>query len=379
MEFSTLGGWIATRASGMKRKKYGNIEEMIVEVRVVTPSGILWQHHGQPSSSNGLPTTAFGRASTNVTLPGLLLGSEGCLGVIVAAVVRVKPLPEVVEYESVIFPDWNKGANWMREVARLPPGLQPASCRLMDDRQLALARAVNQDPSKGHLRGMVQETFLYLRGVDINKAAAATLVFEGTKDEVAFQKRSLQKLLKGSGGLWGGASSGEAGYAMTYAIAYIRDFGLDHQILSESLETMVPWSKIRRVWPAVVAAVQAEHSSLRLPGRPFLACRMTQLYDEGGVLYMFLGICAAGLSPEKALEAFHSIEEAARGMILQEGGCLSHHHGVGKHRAGLLRQTQAPATSAVLKGLKDAMDPENVLGARNGAWAEEESTTEDAS
>merc|ERR1719352_203416 len=98
---------------------------------------------------------------------------------------------------------------------------------------------------------------------------------------------------------------------------------------------------------------------------------MTQLYDEGGVLYMYMGICTRGLSPEKALEAFHSLEDAARRTILKEGGCLSHHHGIGKHRAGLLGDTQAPATCAVLKGLKTAIDPENVFGARNGAWAED--------
>merc|ERR1719238_501115 len=112
---------------------------------------------------------------------------------------------------------------------------------------------------------MLQETFLHFRGVSIDKATAATLVFEGSKDEVAMQKRALRRLLRGSGGLWGGAASGEAGYALTYAIAYIRDFGLEHHILAESLETMVPWSGIHNVWPAVVEAVVAEHSRLRLP------------------------------------------------------------------------------------------------------------------
>jgi alkyldihydroxyacetonephosphate synthase len=370
MEFSTLGGWIATRASGMKRARYGNIEDMVVEVRVVTPSGVLWQHHGEVASSTGEPTTAFGRASTNVGLPGLFLGSEGCLGVVVAAVVRVRPLPEVVEYQSIVFPGWQQGAQWMREVARLPAALRPASARLMDSKQLQLASAIKEDPTKGALRGLLQNAYLQLRGVAIENAAAVTLVFEGSKDEVWVQKRALTKLLKGTGGLWGGAASGEAGYALTFAIAYLRDFGLDYQILSESLETLAPWSVVHKVWPAVVAAVEAEHSKLRLPGRPFLSCRMTQLYDEGGVLYMYLAICTAGLSSDKALEAFHCLEAAARKAVMKEGGCLSHHHGVGKHRASLLGSTQPPATTGAMQGLKAAVDPENILGARNGAWTD---------
>merc|ERR1719388_706676 len=99
----------------------------------------------------------------------------------------------------------------------------------------------------------------------MEKAVAVTLVFEGAAEEVGVQKQMLRKLLRGSGGLWGGASNGEAGYALTFAIAYLRDFGLDYQILSESLETMVPWSVMPKVWPAVVAAVEEEHAHLRLP------------------------------------------------------------------------------------------------------------------
>merc|ERR1712054_631594 len=107
---------------------------------------------------------------------------------------------------------------------------------------------MSEDPSKGRLGSMLKETFLHLRGISMNNAAAATIVFEGTKDEVAAQHHSLKRLTSGSGGVWGGSESGEAGYALTFAIAYIRDFALDYQILAESMETMVPWSAIKNVW-----------------------------------------------------------------------------------------------------------------------------------
>jgi len=370
MEFSTLGGWIATRASGMKRARYGNIEEMIVETRVATPTGLLWQRNGGATSSSSCPGTAFGRVSAGPALPGLVLGSEGCLGVVTSAVVRVKPLPEVVEYQSVVFQDWAAGAAWMREVARLPAAVRPASCRLMDSKQLGLSRAIREG-SGGHgpVRAALQGIALRLRGVSLGEASAATLLFEGSRAEVAVQKRLLAQLVSRMGGVWGGASSGEAGYALTFAIAYLRDFGLDYRILSESLETMAPWSAIGKVWPAVVAAVRAEHRALRLPGQPFLSCRMTQLYDEGGVLYMYLAVSTAGLGTERALEAFERLEHAARRAVLAAGGCLSHHHGVGKLRAELLKDSQSPELIAALRGLKSTMDPGNVLAARNGAWA----------
>eukprot|EP00927_Polykrikos_kofoidii_P064301 TRINITY_DN5943_c0_g1_i2.p1 TRINITY_DN5943_c0_g1~~TRINITY_DN5943_c0_g1_i2.p1 ORF type:complete len:2210 (-),score=393.95 TRINITY_DN5943_c0_g1_i2:143-6772(-) len=381
MEFSTLGGWISTRASGMKRARYGNIEDMILEVRLATPAGLLWQHHDCPagdatSRADTSARTAFGRVSTNLSLPSVILGSEGCLGVVVAATVRVRPLPEVIEYDSVVFKDWDQGAMWMRSVARLPAALRPASCRLLDRQQLSLAAAIREDPSQSFLTNAAKEAWLWLQGVRLDEASAATLVFEGSRDEVALQRRSVRTLVRQAGGVWGGASSGEAGYALTFAIAYLRDFGLDYDILSESLETLAPWSNIAGVWPAVVAAVEAEHRSLRLPGRPFLSCRMTQIYDEGGVLYMYVAVCTAGLGPALALEAFTRLEHAARRAALDAGGCLSHHHGVGKLRASLLTESQAPALKAAAAGLKAALDPDNILGARNGPWAAAEPAAE---
>ncbi|CAE8733091.1 unnamed protein product [Polarella glacialis] len=183
-------------------------------------------------------------------------------------------------------------------------------------------------------------------------------------EEIDFEEFVLQAPV------WGGAASGEAGYALTFAIAYLRDFGMDYRILSESLETMAPWSCIRTVWPAVEAAVQAEHRALRLPGKPFMSCRMTQLYDEGAVLYMYIAVCTAGLAPERALEAFGCLEHAARNAAMSAGGCLSHHHGVGKLRSSLLPNAQSPALMQAVHGLKTSVDPDNVLGARNGAWAQ---------
>merc|ERR1712216_924820 len=235
--------------------------------------------------------------------------------------VRVQPLPEVVEYQSVVFPNWDQGALWMKHVAKLPEALRPASCRLMDNRQLRLATALREDPAGSVLKKTLRSAALRFRGIRLDCASAATLVFEGSRPEVVIQRKALADLVKKAGGVWGGSSSGEAGYALTFAIAYLRDFGFDHHILSESLETFAPWSAIQEVWPSVIAAVTKEHHALRLPGRPFMSCRMTQLYNEGAVLYMYLAICTAGLSSERALEAFEHLELSARKAILDAGGC----------------------------------------------------------
>jgi alkyldihydroxyacetonephosphate synthase len=95
MEFSTLGGWIATRASGMKRATYGNIEDMLIRVRVATPSGTM--------EENMLGGAVHDRVSTGMSLASMVLGSEGCLGVITSAVLRIHRIG-IARHESVVFP-----------------------------------------------------------------------------------------------------------------------------------------------------------------------------------------------------------------------------------------------------------------------------------
>ena len=136
IEFSTLGGRVATRASGMKRNRYGNIKEIVQEVRFVTSGGILLQHH---FNSHQEPTLAFGRTSVGTELKDLVLGSEGNFGIITSAVVRVHPLPETEVHASVIFPHFRCGLEFMRDVARIPAALRPSSIRLVDSLQLQMS------------------------------------------------------------------------------------------------------------------------------------------------------------------------------------------------------------------------------------------------
>ena len=84
---------------------------------------------------------------------------------------------------------------------------------------------------------------------------------------------------------------------------------------------------------------------------------------------MYIAICTTGLEPKTALKAFEKLEHAARCAILNAGGCLSHHHGVGKLRASLLPETQSPVLTQALRNFKMALDPSNILAARNGTWS----------
>lgn len=121
MEFSTLGGWISTRASGMKKNTYGNIEDIVNNITIVTSKGTYTKSALWPRISNG------------PDLNHLIMGSEGNFGVITEAVIRVRPLPEVRIFDSIIFYDWESGIKFMYEVSKT--NSWPTSCRLVDNIQ----------------------------------------------------------------------------------------------------------------------------------------------------------------------------------------------------------------------------------------------------
>ena len=362
IEFSTLGGWVATKASGMKRNKYGNIEDVVKAVSVVTPGGIL--QHGDADSRTR------GRESTGLNLRDLVLGSEGCLGIITSVVLRIWPKPEVHDYDGLLLADFDAGVRFARDVSRMGASM-PVSVRLLDNEHFRLGQALRPE-SESHLAQAVNALVHVLGKIALSfnsrDVVCVTITYEGTKDEVASQKKAIARICSDHGGVRVGRQAGKTGYDLTFMIAYLRDFAMSYHFLGESFETFVPWSKIASVVHSTKRRIKKEHASRYLPGKPFIGCRVTQLYHEGVCLYFYF--CMNFENVNNASHIFAEIEEAAREEILAQGGSLSHHHGVGKLRARFLKDIQSPALRSTIQSIKLAMDPDNVFGGRNGPFAE---------
>lgn len=356
LELSTLGGWIATNASGMKKNRYGNIEEIVESATLITPSGVIEQLQTMP------------RISIGIQPQQMLFGSEGNLGLITKAVIRIHPLPEVKQYASVVFPDFKTGTAFLYALQQA--GAVPASIRLLDNVQFRFGQALKPKPDvKALVMGRVQKTFLLkVKKFDPHELCAATIVMEGSAEEVAYQKQVIDKLTKQFGGVAGGATNGQRGYMLTYAIAYIRDFLAQYHIIGETYETTVPWSRIGDVIRAVAEMVERKHRELKLPGRPYISPRITQIYHTGVCIYFTHGFSTKGVENPDAI--FSAIEHELRQAIIDNGGSLSHHHGIGKLRADFMPQMISPAGIALLKQIKQANDPQNVFGIRNNVFAE---------
>lgn len=362
LEFSTVGGWIATKASGMKQNKYGNIEDIVQNVHVISAQGKLLQNdkHDTPS---------FARVSTGTNLTSLMLGSEGTLGVITSAVLKVWPLAEIKEYESVILHSFDDGIRFVKDISKLG-ALKPASVRLLDNTQFRLGQSMTSNDSLlDHLkRKCVSVAWTFIGNkFDTLSMVCATIAFEGSVSEVSIQRRKVKSIAASHGGFCAGSKVGRAGYDMTFAIAYIRDFAMTHGFLAESFETFVPWSKVNTLVNATKDRLRKEHNQRALPGQPIVTCRITQLYDQGVCVYFYFCMNFDGVQNPSSV--FSDIELAAREEILAQGGSLSHHHGIGKHRAPFMNQVNNSNVKNVLMNFKSAMDPNNVFGARNGSYA----------
>jgi len=354
-ELSTLGGWIATNASGMKKNRYGNIEDLVENVTLVTPAGIIEQSYATPRQASG------------IQLQKALFGSEGNLGLITRAVIHVHALPEVKKYGSVIFRDWHTGVAFMEALNRT--GTRPASIRLVDNLQFRLGQSLKPRPTRtSSVKSSLEHAVVTrVKGFDTHTMVAATIVFEGTAAEVAMQEKVVAEVAGRFGGMQGGSANGERGYMLTYAIAYLRDFLADYYVIGETYETTVPWDRIHDVCDAVATVARSEHERLGFPGKPFTSPRITQLYHSGVCIYFTHGLSHHGIEDGDA--KFAEMERNIRAAIMDAGGSISHHHGVGKLRRHVVGRVASPETVDAVKALKRAVDPRNVFGVGNNIFA----------
>uniref|UniRef100_A0AAQ4R1S2 Alkylglycerone-phosphate synthase n=1 Tax=Gasterosteus aculeatus aculeatus TaxID=481459 RepID=A0AAQ4R1S2_GASAC len=358
MEFSSLGGWVATRASGMKKNIYGNIEDLVIHVKMVTPQGVVEKSCQGP------------RMSTGPDIHHFIMGSEGTLGVVTEVTMKIRPMPEYQKYGSVVFPNFEQGVACLREVAR--QRCAPASIRLMDNEQFKFGHALKPQVSSmftSFLEGLKKFYITKFKGFDPDCLCVATLLFEGNREKVLQHEKQVYDIAAKFGGLAAGEDNGQRGYMLTFVIAYLRDLGMDYYVIGESFETSVPWDSVYYIFRVldicrnVKARIIRECKDKGVQFQPFSTCRVTQTYDAGACVYFYFAFNYRGLSDP--VHMFEEVEHAAREEILANGGSLSHHHGVGKLRKAWMRETVSDVGMGMLKSVKDYVDPNNIFGNGN--------------
>lgn len=357
VEFSTLGGWIATNASGMKRGRYGNIEDIVVSFNVVCPKypdKVLTLGHSL-------------RTSSGPDISKAIFGIEGSCVIILDATIKIKALPENKTYDSYVLPDWERGCDFLKEVRET--GQLPASLRMVDNLQFQFGQALK--PAKTWAKSAIstaQKYGLRLMKYDLEKICACTIVYEGSNDECGSIKKRLDKLVKKHGGISGGGENGKAGYNLTNAIAYIRDFANTMSIFGDTFETSVPWSHVKDAGHVITNCLVEKHNEMKkkhgdlLKGEIFVSYRITQLYESGVCMYFTYAYHCADYSILESVQP--EIEKALKQGVNDADSSLSHHHGIGKLKKDRFKEIH-PVVKDTVEGLRATFDPNDYVRSRN--------------
>jgi len=337
-EFSTLGGWVATRSAGQNSTKYGKIEHMVVGLRLVSPTGVL--------DSPTVPADAAGPS-----LLQCLIGSEGALGVITQAVVRLHPLPQNRAFGAYLFPDFATGVDAVKNM--LQADLRPAVLRLSDPQETAMALLL-AGSTRPSLKERLGHLYVKFRGFDLQNGALLLLIFEGPKSLVSVAKREAHRHARS--GLYLGSLPARNWVKERFRHPYLRDDLLDRSIMVDTLETAAPWQKL----PELYAAVRQALSDAVLATAPgaLVFGHLSHGYPDGASLYFtFMARQQAG----QEFKQWQSVKTAATEAILKHGGALSHHHGIGTmHRLWTAAYLGKEGLSLLVE-LKKKIDPQNIM------------------
>ena len=336
---STLGGWIATRSSGMQSDVYGDIGQITKAVRVLSPGGVI-------------ATRAVPSQSTGPSVLQMVLGSEGRLGIITEATVQVHRLPAKRVVLGYFFPSFDAGVTAMREIAESEAA--PIITRVSDARETRFSFATRR-ASHG-LSGLVSaglKRYLSARGWDLDQMCLSFIGYEGSPLHVANQKAAVAAVVKRNGGIGVGTGPGTLYDQKKFDTPYIRDFLLDRGALADVSETATSWSRLLPLYRAVVADAEKAFAAVGVQG--WIMCHLSHSYHSGACLYFTFAFAPApGTEP---VPQYDTVKSAVQQAFLDNGGTLSHHHAVGREHARWLAEDISPAGAEVLAALFAGVDP----------------------
>jgi alkyldihydroxyacetonephosphate synthase len=339
---STLGGWIATRSSGMQSDRYGDIADLTRAVRVVTPAGLL--------VTRPVPST-----STGPSVREMVLGSEGRLGVITEATVHIKRVPARRVILGYLFPTWADGMAAMQDIAASEAA--PSVTRVSDAYETAFSFATRKAPTiLDRVKSTVLTTYLTRRrGFDLGAMCLSFIGYEGSERHVAAERKAVGRLVAKHGGLCIGASPGELYDQKKFDTPYIRDFMLDRGTLGDVSETSAPWSRLPGLYDAVMASAHGAFDEVGVRG--YIMCHLSHSYHAGACLYFTFAFTPTG----DGLAQYDVIKGAIQQAFIDAGATLSHHHAVGTEHAQWLEADISAPGVAMLRALFDGVDPGNNL------------------
>jgi len=329
-EFSSLGGWIATRSGGHYATLYTHIDEFVESLRVLTPTGVV--------ESRRLPGSGAGPSPDR-----LFIGSEGILGIITEAWMRLQDRPRFRNSVSVTYASFDAGAAAARAISQA--GLYPSNCRLLDPGEALTSGAGTGDE------------------------AVLIVAFESADHSLdPWMARALEccsdhggRVPEGAGRTREDAGAGREGAAGAWRSAfltapYLRDALVAMGMISDTFETAITWDRFAEFHAGVMAA--ATDAVRRICGTGQVTCRFTHVYPDGPAPYYTVLAPARRASQ---LEQWDEIKAAASDAVLRFGGTITHHHSIGREHRRWYDRQRPEGFARGLRAAKAALDPAGIL------------------
>lgn len=339
-EHSTLGGWIATRSAGQQSDGYGTIDELLVAVRAVTPEGVL-------------RTLEVPRSASGPEVKQLLLGSEGTLGVITEATLRVRPRAARSDERGMLFRSFRDGARAVRALARADLGI--AMARLSDASETELSLVLRHDPARRI--DPVAGALALAERLGYGEGRCALLYgAEGDAGAVRMAMFRARALLLRHAGLPLGRGPGKSWRRDRFRTPYLRDWLLDHGVAVDTMETALAWSRLEAGRDAIVRALGSAAETHA--GAGLAMAHLSHSYRDGACLYFTV---LYPVDPARDVAQWAAIKRDATEAILSAGGTLTHHHGVGVDHQPWMTREKGVLGVEMLRGVKRAVDPRGLM------------------
>jgi alkyldihydroxyacetonephosphate synthase len=341
-EYSTLGGWVVTRSSGQQSLRYGRIEQMFAGGRLETPRGTLI-----------IPT--FPASAAGIDLREMVLGSEGRLGVLTEATVRVTPLPALEAFHGVFFPSWKIAEQAVRQLVQLK--LPLSMLRLSNEVETLTSLTM-----AGHVKmvGLLQR-YLAFRGVNEGKC----LLLLGVSGHPPTCRATLGTalgFLRRQHGVAIGRRLGEKWKANRFRSVYLRNTAWRHGYVIETVETACDWPKVETMMRRIEAA--AIEALGRFDEKIHAYTHLSHLYPQGSSVYSTF-VYRLAPSFEENIKRWRALKQAVSQTIVDNGGTITHQHGVGKDHAPYLRAEKGALGLDAMRALINELDPTGLMNSGN--------------
>lgn len=340
-ELSTIGGWVASRSSGQQSLRYGRIEQLFA-------GGIMETFNGE------LQLSSFPASSAGPDIKEIVLGSEGRFGIISEVKVRISKLAEKEQFSVLFFPSWQQATDFCREVAqqRIQLSMLRVSNAMETKTQLKLA---------GHENAIYWlERYLRLRGAKQQKCML-TFGLTGSKPQISSSKKQLKPLIKQFKGVSTGEHLGKRWSKNRFKFPYLRETLWEKGVVVDTLETATDWHNVDRLMAKVESSLETALSAVSESNKKIhVFTHLSHVYGQGCSLYTTYLFCNGNNYPQ-TLKQWQTLKHAASSAIIENGGTISHQHGVGKDHTPYLSVEKGEQGMKVLSHLCHHFDHKNLL------------------